>query len=218
MIFIVLALAFGAAILFGAYRPEVNAPSGEVSARAPPTAAQLFCGGPTPILASPSMKRRAPATVFADIDAMETEFYRTGIKTISLKKAAEARQQLQMMHGEPECGGAAMRLPIVERIVQAAVVVEMDAAHAAQVAKDESGRAAFAGELEKKFLSGGQDFVIQAIGEKATNLRIKWVLIGRPFVYKTVNETDFLQSMRRRGFKKVTFTDGYDGVWVYDLN
>jgi DNA-directed RNA polymerase subunit RPC12/RpoP len=72
-------------------------------------------------------------------------------------------------------------------------------------------------QMEKKMLSEGMDMTFTASGPDNTNLTIKYALMSRPLVYKLTNETDFLENMRKAGFKKVTFTDGYYESWKYDL-
>jgi hypothetical protein len=41
--------------------------------------------------------------------------------------------------------------------------------------------------------------------------------MSRPLVYKMANETDFLESLEKIGFKKVIFSDGYNYSWTYNL-
>lgn len=72
-------------------------------------------------------------------------------------------------------------------------------------------------QMEKKMLSEGMDFEFTTSGPDEDILRVKYVLMSRPLVYKVTNETEFLQNMRIGGFKKVTFTDGYDDSWTFDL-
>lgn len=72
-------------------------------------------------------------------------------------------------------------------------------------------------QMEKKMLSEGMDFEFSVSGADKTVLRVKYVLMSRPLVYKLTNETDFLQNLKDAGFKKVIFTDGYDESWTYDL-
>lgn len=177
-----------------------------------------FCDAPAPPPPDRAIKQRPAATVFGEMDAMVSEFYRTGIKTIPLKTIDEIILQLQAMHGTADCTVAASHLVNARTIRRAAVVAEMDRRELERVANDAAGRIAWANETEHKFLSQGQDYRIEAFGPKATSLRIKWVLIGRPYVYKAMNEGDLAGNLRKRGFKKVIFTDGYDAAWTYDLS
>jgi hypothetical protein len=72
-------------------------------------------------------------------------------------------------------------------------------------------------QMEKKMLSEAMDMTFTASGPDNTNLTIKYALMSRPLVYKLTNETDFLENMRKAGFKTVIFTDGYYESWKYDL-
>lgn len=72
-------------------------------------------------------------------------------------------------------------------------------------------------EMERKMLSQGMDFEFSVTGPNKDRLRVKYILMSRPLVYKLTNETEFLENMKRGGFKKVVFTDGYNESWSYDL-
>lgn len=72
-------------------------------------------------------------------------------------------------------------------------------------------------EMEQKMLAQGMDFYFSAEGKNADILRVKYVLMSRPLVYKITTETEFLENMKKTGVKKVIFTDGYDDSWTYDL-
>ena len=153
----------------------------------------------------------------SDFETMSSEFHRVGARHIGFKKTGDMVNQLLAFHGEPQCSDAEKLLPLARKIASEAARFEAERLLVLQVANDGASRVKFADELERKFLSNGQDFDISAIGDKNSTLRIKWVLIGRPFVYKMVNEGDFLQNMKKRGFRTVVFTDGYNGTWRYDV-
>jgi hypothetical protein len=78
-------------------------------------------------------------------------------------------------------------------------------------------REQYADELERKMLKEGQDFVVRVSGQNKTAITIRYVLMSRPFVYKLVNDSEFMERLRTLGFKKATFTDGYWQTWHYDL-
>jgi hypothetical protein len=80
-----------------------------------------------------------------------------------------------------------------------------------------SGRENIANELEKRYLSNGMDVRITLSGPEKTIMRMEYVLMSRPLIYKITNETDFLQNLKTLGFKKVIFTDGYYHSWTYTL-
>ena len=67
--------------------------------------------------------------------------------------------------------------------------------------------------MEDRYLKAGQDFTIRTRGKNATTLYIRWVLIGRPFVYNAINDQNIMGQWRLLGFKTVIFTDGYDHTW-----
>jgi hypothetical protein len=180
-----------------------------------------YCDSPKPnftvVPGQSAFKRDPPAKVFADFEAMSSEFHRVGARHIGFKKTGDMVRQLQAFHGEPECAAAETLLPLAQKIATEATRFEVERLELIRIANDSTGRMRFARDLEHKFLSDGQDFEIRAQGDNAATLRIKWVLIGRPFVYKMVNEGDFMANMKKRGFRTVVFTDGYNGTWRYDV-
>jgi hypothetical protein len=76
-----------------------------------------------------------------------------------------------------------------------------------------SARKSYAAEMEDKYLRAGQDFTIRTQGQDATTLYMRWVLIGRPFVYNAINDKKIMSTWRLLGFRTVIFTDGYDHTW-----
>lgn len=87
---------------------------------------------------------------------------------------------------------------------------------AAERKKGIADRAAFGDALERKYLSDGMDVTVTVSGPENTSIRISYVLMSRPLVYQLANGGT-LQSLESLGFKKVTFTDGFDDSWSYDL-
>lgn len=80
-------------------------------------------------------------------------------------------------------------------------------------------RKQFAEELEQNMLAQGDDVSIAAVGPNSETLRIRWVLIDRPFVYKFINQSTVqVQMIKAAGFKKLILTDGYDKSWSYDVD
>ncbi len=78
-------------------------------------------------------------------------------------------------------------------------------------------RRAYPALLERNFLKQGMDVYVTVEGQEATTLRVKYVLMSRPMVYKIQTETDFVQNCRAMGFKKVIMDDGFRSTWVFDL-
>jgi hypothetical protein len=79
------------------------------------------------------------------------------------------------------------------------------------------GRMAYAKELETCFLEKGMDFYITVSGKSKTAITFKWILMSRPLVYQINKDELLLRSLKRRGFKTATFTDGYHQSWEIDL-
>lgn len=71
--------------------------------------------------------------------------------------------------------------------------------------------------MEKDLLSKGMDFYFTFEGKEEDILRVKYVLMSRPLIYKITNETEFTQNMQKTGVKKIIFTDGYNETWTFDL-
>jgi len=69
--------------------------------------------------------------------------------------------------------------------------------------------------LEDEFLKKGMD--VHFDWPKKDTLRMKYVLMSRPMVYKIQNETDFMANLARLGVKRVIFTDGFNETWTFDL-
>lgn len=91
------------------------------------------------------------------------------------------------------------------------------AAETRRVAGMADQRAAFAGTLERSYLSKGMDVTVTTGGSKNTTITLSYVLMGRPTVYQLANDDQFLFSLTSIGFTKVVFTDGYDSTWRLDL-
>ncbi len=61
------------------------------------------------------------------------------------------------------------------------------------------------------------DVKVSASGLKKDQLRLKYVLMSQPLVYKFQNEMKISDQAAVFGFKKVIYTDGYDETWTVDL-
>lgn len=79
-------------------------------------------------------------------------------------------------------------------------------------------RQLFAQLQERAMLDKGFDFELTLQGKKQDHLRVKYILVSRVFVHQfQQNYPEFFSGLRDLGFKKLTFTDGYDDSWVFDL-
>ena len=78
-------------------------------------------------------------------------------------------------------------------------------------------RALYASTAEEIFVKNGMDVKVTASGAKKDQLRLKYVLMSQPLVYKFQNEMKINDQARVFGFKKIIYTDGYDETWTVDL-
>jgi hypothetical protein len=81
----------------------------------------------------------------------------------------------------------------------------------------EQQREIYASVLTESFVKNGMDVKISATGAKKDVLRLKFVLMSQPLVYKFQNELKIPEQARSFGFKKVIYTDGYNETWTVDL-
>jgi hypothetical protein len=78
-------------------------------------------------------------------------------------------------------------------------------------------RSEFTKYLERKYLEKGLDIYVTSIGPDKTTIKLKYILMSRPLLYKLLSETQFLDELKSHGFKKAIFTDGYRDTWDFDL-
>lgn len=78
-------------------------------------------------------------------------------------------------------------------------------------------RALYASTVEEIFVKNGMDVKVTASGAKKDQLRLKYVLMSQPLVYKFQNEMKLNDQARTLGFKKLIYSDGYDETWTVDL-
>jgi hypothetical protein len=78
-------------------------------------------------------------------------------------------------------------------------------------------RALYASTAEEIFVKNGMDVKVTASGTRKDQLRLKYVLMSQPLVYKFQNEMKINDQARVFGFKKIIYTDGYDESWTVDL-
>lgn len=101
------------------------------------------------------------------------------------------------------------------RVQEAANERAKEAAAKEFLANNSEIRIAYAQQVERNMLESGMDFTVETQGDRHSTLYMKFVLMGRPMVYKFVNDHDFLATLLGLGFKKVIMSDGYDSVWRY---
>jgi hypothetical protein len=68
-------------------------------------------------------------------------------------------------------------------------------------------RRALADLLETGMLAQGLDAHVKVVGQQ---LCIEHILVNRPYVFREINDRDFVASLRTIGFKSIRFSNGYD--------
>jgi hypothetical protein len=85
------------------------------------------------------------------------------------------------------------------------------------VEDDVDGRKQFVRETTTNFLKAGMDVTLTTTGAKATTLTFRYVLVSRPFLYKLMNDTQFIENCKSVGFTSIYFTDGHDASATYNV-
>ncbi|UYO40900.1 hypothetical protein KQX62_06235 [Rhodopseudomonas palustris] len=107
--------------------------------------------------------------------------------------------------------------PAIEKAYQAA---EKHRAEQATLAREKNlleKRRNAAKVMETTFLDGGSDVYVSAEGKEFRTLRIRYILMSRPLVYKIQKNDVMLNNWRDLGFREVILTDGYNSVWTMKL-
>ncbi len=85
----------------------------------------------------------------------------------------------------------------------------------------EQGRELYASMLQETFVKKGMDIDIEAKGKSNKTLRIKYVLMSQPLIYKFQNDMKLDEQAKQYGFTKIIYTNGFDGelgnTWSLDL-
>lgn len=68
--------------------------------------------------------------------------------------------------------------------------------------------------LETTFLDAGRDVYVRSEGKELRTLRVKYILMSRPLVYKFQQDHKTRETLRDLGFTKLIFTDGYRDTWT----
>ncbi len=77
--------------------------------------------------------------------------------------------------------------------------------------------------LEKNFLDNGLDIRVSLGGRYKDRLTLTYVLMSRPLAHQITQQSSrgegtVLGNLERVGFKAVTFSDGYNESWSYNLD
>jgi len=78
-------------------------------------------------------------------------------------------------------------------------------------------RAIYASIVEENFIKNGMDIRTSIEGSKKDHLRLKYVLMSKPLVYKFQNEMKLDEQAKVFGFTKLIYSDGYNESWTVDL-
>jgi hypothetical protein len=76
----------------------------------------------------------------------------------------------------------------------------------------------FAKKYEMSLLDKGMDTAVSTLGKNYSILQIKWVLMNRPLVYKFINDEAAMSNLKKMGFKRIVFTDGYNKTWTSKID
>ena len=97
-----------------------------------------------------------------------------------------------------------------------ATELRKEAAEKAKV--DESLRKVYAKTTENMLLGENYNVDVNAVGPKATTLRLKWVFVSKVTAYQFANgDPKMFSAMRQMGFKHFVITDGYEETWTWTL-
>ena len=82
------------------------------------------------------------------------------------------------------------------------------------IAATPAERVKYAKTIEECYLTSGVDIYVRAIGNNKTTLSLRYILLGRPMMYQTVNDEFFMNTLKETGFKKIHFTNGRNYEWT----
>lgn len=89
-------------------------------------------------------------------------------------------------------------------------------------------RMEYAAQIERSFLKDGQDMSVMSLegpdktgafsrDKKAYPMLILFAYFGKPFVYKVISETPFLDTAQKLGYRNVDFFSRNDGHWYFEI-
>jgi tetratricopeptide (TPR) repeat protein len=135
------------------------------------------------------------------------------------KEIAEAWEQLQNVTRKDKLYGkakvAAKKLERCrKKVIRGVVKLGMDLMRIQ--------RAEMANKLEVLCLDQGMDVRMVLLGKNKDRMKIIYILFNRAWAHKmteggSMAEGSFLANLQKVGFKRVTFSDGYDSSFYYDL-
>mgnify|MGYP006890186188 CR=1 FL=1 len=205
---IIVAAFFGLILLSAIVRGCSDSPTTSTSA----PAASTNTAQPAP--ASPA--KADPAAVLAEskktVDEIEARLKDNAER---LKKYYGTADQVK------EATGDLIKLAVVKGLYEKSSIKEeksLSGRADSLIAKvSQQQRVLYASTAEEIFVKNGMDVRVSASGAKKDQLRLKYVLMSQPLVYKFQNEMKINEQARVFGFKKIIYTDGYDETWTVDL-
>ncbi|MDO8267701.1 MAG: hypothetical protein Q7T32_07690 [Moraxellaceae bacterium] len=82
-------------------------------------------------------------------------------------------------------------------------------------------RQIYASTIEESFVKNGLDIKVTTTGTEKNRLKISYVLMSKPMVYKFQNEIKIQEQATKLGFSRITYTNGFDSdlgeTWTVDL-
>jgi hypothetical protein len=78
-------------------------------------------------------------------------------------------------------------------------------------------RETWAKAIDTALLESGLDVRIRFDGALKDRITFSWPLMSRASVYQLNKNGSLLEAATKIGFKRITFTDGYDETWYYNL-
>jgi hypothetical protein len=77
---------------------------------------------------------------------------------------------------------------------------------------DEQSRMLFASSMEDSFMRQGQNITVRASGKGKKELRLVYVLMSQPLVYKFRNDFSIEETARSFGFSRVVYSNGLSSL------
>lgn len=97
-----------------------------------------------------------------------------------------------------------------EKNKKAAAQAKMDAV------LEEDKRIKFASTAEYAFLDNRMNVTVTTLGKNNKQLKLKYSLMSKVFIHQVL-KSDFVQNVKKIGFTKIIFTDGYNDTYTLDL-
>ena len=172
--------------------------------------------GSTPASTPAAPAKTDPATVFAEAKRTVEEIEaRLKSNADRLKKYYGTTDQVKQATAD------VIRLAAVKGLYGKSSVKEekglSDRAESLANKVMQQQRVIYASAAEEIFVKSGMDVKVSAAGKNKDQLRLRYVLMSQPLVYKFQNEMKLDQQAKAIGFKKLIYTDGYDETWTIDL-